>query len=109
MQWTVFGASLVVLIVGYVVLLRLQFAVWDVDASATGSRRDNLFLLIHGAFIVGAAIAGFATGKLLNGLGVAFAVLFVSVMVVAQLGTIAGSQALACNADRNNLIRHWTC
>jgi hypothetical protein len=108
-QWAVFGLAQLVLVLAYLVLLRLAFTAWGIDETATGNRRDNLFLLIHGAFIAGAAVVGFAAGKWLNGLGVAFAVLFLSVMVVAQLGTIAGSQALACTADRNNLIRHWSC
>jgi hypothetical protein len=109
LQWLVFGATFFVLTAGYLLLLRLAFTTWGIDESATGTRRDNLFLIIHGAFLVGAPIAGFVAARWLNGLGVAFAVLFFSLMVVAELGTIAASQALACNGGRNDLIRHWNC
>lgn len=109
MQWAIFGCALLVLVVAYLVLLRVAFAVWDIDETANGNRRDNFFLLIHGGLLAAAAVAGFGAGKWLNGLGVAFAVLFLSVMAAVQLGTIAGSQALACQADRNDLVRHWTC
>jgi hypothetical protein len=108
-QLPVAALALVALVAVYLVLLRLNI---DVTRTATKEGRDHrdlVYLAIHGALLGGALVAGFVLGKLLSGLGVAYAALFVVVIIVAMVGIQVGSHALACKADRNDIVRHWTC
>ncbi len=72
------------------------------------NRRDAVYLAIHGTLLLVAATGGFALGRWLSGLGLAYAMLFVAVLLVVMIAAQAGSYELACNGH-NDLIRHWTC
>lgn len=81
----------------------------DVPSSAAqADQRDTTYFAIHAAGLLFSLIAGFTLGKFLNGLGVAFGLLFFVVVGTAMsAGQVAAYQA-ACNGQ-NGIIRHWTC
>ncbi len=101
--------ALGLLIAAYLVALRLTLESTQIGPDTSTNYRDTVALIVHGAAIGVSLIAGFALGKWLNGLGFAYATLFVAVIFVAMVGTMAGSQALACQQGRNDLVRHWQC
>lgn len=101
---------LVALLIGvYIALLRLNIDLTRVQSKAGRDHRDAVYLAIHGSVLAGGGLLGFLLGKWLNGLGVAFAVLVLTVLCIAMVSTQVGSQALACRAGRNDIVRHWTC
>jgi hypothetical protein len=93
----------------YVGLMWLAVDSTRITDDHTVEDRDMLQLAIHGGIAAGATLAGFLIGKWLNGLGLAYAVLVGGTVVVLMVAALAGSQTLACEADRNDVIRHWTC
>jgi hypothetical protein len=71
-------------------------------------RRDTAYTYVHLVMLLGAAIIGFLAGRWFNGLGVAFATLFVVALLVAMLTVQLTSYELACHGH-NDLVRHWQC
>jgi len=93
----------------YVVLLRLNLDVSKAAPRAERDHRDIIYLVIHVGVLLGAMVTGFGLGKWLNGLGFAYAVLFIVVLAVFMASIHVGSQALACREGRNDVVRHWEC
>jgi hypothetical protein len=58
--------------------------------------------------LLGAAVLGFVAGKWFNGLGIAFATLFVLVLGICMVTVQMASYELACHGH-NDLVRHWQC
>ena len=108
LQTLVALVCVVALAAAYVVLMRLTLDASRLSETRTAGERDTIYLLIHGGLLVLAAIGGFLLGKWLNGLGLAYAVLFVAVLAVFMVAAQAASHELACEGH-NDLIRHWTC
>jgi amino acid permease len=78
-------------------------------AAYTADERDALYLIIHVAALLFAVLLGFTLGKLLQGRGFAWAVLFAALALVVMGATMLGSRELACGAGHNDLVRHWEC
>ena len=97
------------ILAGYLAALRLTVESSRIDPDTTTNYRDAVALIVHGSALAVALVFGFVLGKWLNGLGFGYALLFASVMCVAMVATMAGSQALACEQGRNDLVRHWHC
>ena len=102
-----------------VVLLLLLFGAYagvlqyNAESAATSRRltieeRDTLYFAVHGAVLLAAVVAGFIAGKWLNGLGFAYAVLFVAVLFSAMILAQIGAHTAACHGH-NDVFRHWTC
>lgn len=100
---------LALLVVGYVAAMRATLGVSEVHSDRDAAERDTVYLVLHGGLLAIGAVAGFAAGKWINGLGVAFAVLFVVVLAVAMVAIQVASFELACAGGQNGLIRHWHC
>lgn len=101
-------ACLLLLIGVYVALMRAALPVSHLDDRTSADYRDRVYFALHTGLVVVASAVGFGVGKWLNGLGVAYAVLFVAVLMLAMLGLQLGSFELACHGH-NDLVRHWTC
>lgn len=101
-------SSLLLLTAFYLLLMRLSLDVSRVGSAADADRRDLVYLLLHASLLLFAGALGFALGRWLSGLGIAYAVLFVAVLAVAMAFAQIGSQRLACEGH-NDLIRHWEC
>jgi hypothetical protein len=103
-------AVLGLLLVFGLYLLLMQLTVHSNSASGTRttSERDTFYAFLHLAMLVVALAGGFALGKWLNGLGVAYAVLFVLVMAFGMVLAQLGGHTLACRGH-NDWVRHWTC
>ena len=69
---------------------------------------DNVYAALHIGLLAVAAVIGFVLGKWLNGLGLAYATLFVLVLSVIMVGAQLTTYELACRGH-NDLIRHWQC
>lgn len=108
LEWAVAIASLLLLTGAYVLLMRLSLDVSRLEGTTTASDRDLHYLVLHSGVLAFSAVAGFLVGKWLNGLGFAFAVLFVVVMAFAMLLLQVATFAAACEGY-NDLIRHWIC
>jgi hypothetical protein len=93
---------------GYLAALHITL-VTPADADVDIEERDSIYFAIHGAGLLVAPVVGFALGKWLNGLGFAYAALFFVTLFALMAAAQVGSQALACSAGENDLIRHWTC
>ena len=108
MAW-LFSCLLIGLIVtGYAVSAHILVGSDVPSSAAQADQRDTTYFAIHAAGLLFSLIAGFTLGKFLNGLGVAFGLLFFVVVGTAMsAGQIAAYQA-ACNGQ-NGIIRHWTC
>jgi len=92
----------------YLGLMHATVRFSQLDAEHSASDRDNVYLYLHTAVLLLGAFSGFGLGKWLNGLGIAYAVLFVVVLAIAMVLAHLGSYTLACQGH-NDLIRHWTC
>jgi hypothetical protein len=101
--------GLLLFVAAYLVAMRLTVDVSEPGKGYSPDYRDTVYFWLHAGTLATAAIAGFALGKWLNGLGVAYALLFVLVVAFAMAGFALGSFSLACHAGHNDLIRHWTC
>jgi len=108
LQVLVATGALVLLGAAYLALMRATIDLSRLDARHTASDRDGSYFILHVGLMLVAALTGFGLGKWLNGLGVAYAVLFVVVLALAMVLAQVGSYELAC-AGHNDLIRHWTC
>jgi len=107
-QWFVTVAALLVLAGIYVLAMRLSLDVSRLEGTTTPSDRDFYYLLLHSAVLILGGTAGFLLGKWLNGLGFAFAVLFILVLAFAMVGLQMATYQAACQGY-NDIIRHWTC
>ncbi len=104
------GVALICIVGGYLALLRTAALERSKpDSGFTSDERDAVYLAIHAI----AFMLALVSGVVLGGLGrrstmtwaLAFAVTIVAVMII----TMIGSYELACAADMNDLVRHWTC
>ncbi len=107
-QILVVAAGLFVLLAGYALLMHVTVDISRHTGKSEADARDLIYLYIHVGALVAAAALGFAAGKWLSGLGVAFALLFVLVLACAMAFAQAGSYELACRGQ-NDILRHWTC
>ena len=99
--------GLVVFLVGaYIGVMQLLIDVSRPEEDP--DRRDLVYLYVHLGFLAVGAILGFLVGKWVNGLGVAAAVLVVTVLAVSMVFALLASRAVTCNADAE-FLRHWTC
>lgn len=103
---TVFLCALIA--TAYIVAMRALLEVSELSNDTDLERRDEVYLIIHGGTLLAAAIMGFLAGKWLNGLGVAYAILFVIIIAVVMMAVLLGSYELACQGH-NGLVRHWEC
>lgn len=108
LQALVAFGGLLVLFAAYFAIMRAIVSVSEVESKADANYRDAVYLVVHLGLLTAAAILGFTVGKWLNGLGVAYAMLFVIVLALGMVFSQAGSYELACRG-RNDVIRHWTC
>jgi len=92
----------------YVGLMRATVRLSQLDAEHSASNRDGMYFYLHTGVLLLGALSGFGLGKWLNGLGIAYAVLFVVALAVVMVMAHLGSYTLACQGH-NDLIRHWTC
>lgn len=93
----------------YVAVMRAFMDRAQVDVDTTADERDLVLLYVHLGVLAFTAIAGFAAGKWLNGLGVAYATLFLAVLAVSMVLMQVGSYRLACERGEDGIIRHWSC
>ena len=101
-------AGLTLLVGIYLVAMRMSIDVSRLSAKGDANHRDAVYLAIHGGMLLLATIGGFALGRWLAGLGIAYALLFVAVLSVLMVGAQLGSYEAACHGH-NDVIRHWTC
>ena len=99
---------LFLLLAAYTGVMHAVLEVSRVESDGDADRRDGAYAYLHLVMLLGAAVIGFFAGKWFNGLGLAFATLFVVVMVVGMLAVQMGSYELACHGH-NDLVRHWQC
>lgn len=92
----------------YVVIMHSTLDVSRVVTKDDANFRDKVYFGVHVGLLAAAATAGFALGKWLSGLGVAFALLFFVTLATMMVGAQAGSYELACHGH-NDVVRHWTC
>ena len=99
---------LVLLGAAYVAAMYALIDLSQVDTDREANDRDTAYAILHVGLLTGAAMIGFGVGKWLNGLGFAYATLFVLVLAVLMVVAQLSSYELACHGH-NDLIRHWTC
>jgi CDP-diglyceride synthetase len=100
--------TLLFFVAAYAVAMNAVVSVSRVTDDAGRDHRDQVYLALHGGFLLLAGIYGFTLGKWLNGLGVAFALLFVVGLSLSMVAVQISSYELACHGH-NDLVRHWTC
>ena len=93
----------------YLLAMRLSLDVSVIKEKTDADHRDAVYLAIHGGVLLAAMAGGFTLGRWLNGLGLAYAVLFLVVLSLVMVSAQLGSYEVACEAGHNGLIRHWTC
>ncbi len=98
---------LVMLVAAYVGVMNLLLEVSEGENVDT-ARRDLAYSYVHLVLLVGAAVIGFLAGRWFNGLGIAFATLFVVVQVVGMLTVQLSTYEQACHGH-NDIVRHWQC
>ena len=101
-------ALLFLLVAAYVGVMHAVVDVSKVANDHDANQRDRAYVFLHLVMIFGAGIIGFVMGKWFNGLGIAFATLFVIVITVGMLSVQLTSYELACHGH-NDLVRHWQC
>lgn len=92
----------------YVAALRALVDVSVIETDADANRRDTVYAFFHLGFLTLASVVGFVVGKWLNGLGLAYALLFFIVVTVGMLSVQIGSYELACHGY-NGIVRNWQC
>lgn len=103
------SALLLLLFIGaYIAAMRAVIDVSRIDEDQDAGRRDLVYVYVHLSVLVMGAATGFALGKWLNGLGIAYATLFLIVLAVGMLGVQMATYELACRGH-NDLVRHWQC
>lgn len=101
-------ALLAMLLAAYIGVMHAVVDVSRVTSDHEANDRDLAYVYLHLAILAGAGIIGFFAGKWVNGLGIAFATLFVIVMSIGMLTVQLSSYELACHGH-NDLVRHWQC
>lgn len=101
-------ALLVLLLAAYIGVMHALVEMSRVETDDDAAQRDAAYAYLHLVLVAGAAIIGFVAGKWFNGLGIAFATLFVVVMVVGTLATQMVTFEMACHGH-NDVVRHWQC
>ena len=101
-------ALLAMLLGAYIGVMHAVVDVSRVTTDRDADERDLAYVYLHLAMLTGAGIIGFFAGKWVNGLGIAFATLFVIVMSIGMLSVQLSSYELACHGH-NNLVRQWQC
>ena len=94
---------------GYLAALRATLGVSEVQSDRDAAVRDQVYLALHGGLLLLGAIAGFAAGRWINGMGLAWATLVVVALAVTMVAVQVASFELACSAGQNGLVRHWHC
>ncbi len=100
---------IVLFVAAYAGAMRATVGFSDVQSDRDAAVRDQVYLAVHGSLLVAAAVVGFVTGRWVNGMGLAHAVLFVVTLAVAMVAIQVASFELACGAGWNGIIRHWHC
>jgi len=108
-QIVVTVVAIAILLSAYVAVLYSLRHLSTATTNRAIDHRDLIYFFVHVGGLILAAVGGFALGKWLSGLGVAFALLFVVVVSVGMVGAQMGSYTLACDAHHNDIVRHWTC
>jgi len=104
------GAALICIVGGYLALLR--FAALDrsmPDSGFSTDERDAMYLAIHGIALLLAIVTGTVLGGLSRRGSMAWALVFGITILAVMATTMIGSYELACGADTNDVVRHWTC
>ena len=107
-QFLVSVLLLIVFAAVYVAAMNALLEVSRIESTAEAADRDNVYAALHVGLLALAAVIGFVLGKWLNGLGLAYATLFVLVLSVIMVGAQLTTYELACRGH-NDLIRHWQC
>lgn len=92
----------------YIAAMRALVDVSVIETDADANRRDTVYAVFHLGFLVLVSVVGFVVGKWLNGLGLAYALLFFIVVVLGMLTVLMGSYELACHGY-NGIVRNWQC
>ena len=92
----------------YLGAMHILLDVSRIESDGDANDRDTAYAILHVGLLAGAAMIGFGLGKWLNGLGIAYATLFVLVLAVLMVTAQLATYELACHGH-NDLIRHWTC
>ncbi|MEP7216245.1 MAG: hypothetical protein ABI782_08330 [Anaerolineaceae bacterium] len=107
--WLLSVVVLLALFAAYVLVTHRTVGAEVPLGNAELNQRDTIYFSIHLATVVVGSVLGFALGKWLNGLGAAFALLFLVVLVSSLAVTQVVTYRLACDGGQNNIVRHWTC
>ncbi len=102
-------SALLLLVAIHRAVLRVTIDVTRLSESRTVDDRDLVYLILHSALLLGAIAVGFAIGAWRTRAGLGLAMLFACVLAVTMVVVQAGSEVLACEMDRNDLVRHWQC
>ena len=97
-----------VLATAYVAAMNALLEVSRIESTADAADRDNVYAALHVGLLAAAAVVGFVVGKWLNGLGLAYATLFVLALSVMMVGAQLTTYELACRGH-NDIMRHWQC
>lgn len=100
--------AMAALLLLYLVALRLTVDISRIDLGRSAEDRDTTYLWLHMAVLFVAVAGGFLIGKWLNGLGFAYALLFLFTIAAGMLVLQLASLELACHGH-NDLVRHWQC
>ncbi len=95
-------------IAAYVAAMYALVDISRIDSDSDANRRDAVYAYVHLGLLALVWVVGIVVGKWLNGLGLAYGLLFFIVLVVAMLAVQGGSYELACRGH-NDLVRHWQC
>ena len=97
-----------ILATAYVAAMNALLEVSRIESTADAADRDNVYAALHVGLLAAAAVVGFLVGKWLNGLGLAYATLFVLALSVMMVGAQLTTYELACHGH-NDIMRHWQC
>jgi len=92
----------------YAAAMRALLDVSDITNDDDANQRDLIYSYLHVGLLVLGTVVGFLLGKWYNGLGFAFATLFLITILLGMAFLQIGSYELACRGH-NDLIRHWQC
>ncbi len=107
-QFLLAALLLLMLLAAYIAGMNALLDVSRIETDGDAADRDAVYAVVHLLLLVIAALVGFALGKWLNGLGLAYATLFVVALATLMVATQLSTYELACRGH-NDLIRHWQC